>query len=69
MHCNLSSVTMTYSGKPSNDVRCGHAFNATVCMNAASKLFQLKLLKWKCCYIQYSKHNVHSLIHNWDNIL
>ena len=47
MHCSLSSMTMTYSGKPSNDISCDCAFNATVCMNAAIKLWQLELLQWK----------------------
>ena len=46
VHCNLSSITKTYSGQPSNDVRFDCAFNATVCMNAARKLCQLELLKW-----------------------
>ena len=64
-------MTMTFSGKPSNNVRCDCAFSATVCMNAAIKLWQLELLKWKCWYIQYSKHtsNVHGLIHDWDIFL
>ena len=34
VHCNLLSMTKTYSGKLNNDVRCDCAFNATVCMNA-----------------------------------
>ena len=59
------------STSASNNVRFDCAFSATVCMNAAIKLWQLELLKWKCWYIQYSKHtgNVHSLIHDWDIFL
>ena len=38
-------------------------------MIAANKLWQLELLKSKCWYIQYSKHNVHGLIRDWDDVL
>ena len=48
---------MTYSGKSSSNVRCDGAFSATVCMNAAIKLWQLELLNCNCnCnYILYTK--------------
>ena len=69
-------MTMTYTGKPSNDFSCDYAFsfNATVCLNAASKLWQLELkseveVLIYSVYIQYSKDNVHGLIHDWDNFL
>ena len=41
------STSVIYYGKPSNDVRCDCAFNATVCMNSAIKLWQSEFLKWK----------------------
>ena len=66
-------MTMTYSGKPSNNVRCDCAFSATVCMNAAIKLWQLELLSRSADIfsIPFSKHtgNVHGLIHDWDIFL
>ena len=47
MHCSLPSMTMTYSVKPSNDVT---VLLMLICVNVASKLWQLELLKRKCCY-------------------
>ena len=46
MHCNLSSMTKTYSGNPSSDVRCDCAFNANVCVSAECSQQTLVVSSW-----------------------
>ena len=54
-HCSLSSMTMTYSGKPSYDVVVLLMPDATVSMNAASNLWQFRVGASKVEVPLYSK--------------
>ena len=64
IHCNLSSMTMTYSGKPSDDVRCDCAFNAIVCMKFSHQTLAVGVSKVEVMIlcIQYPKHIIMSMV-------